>query len=147
MYAEVEADAQARALRAADPGRPPVDQMVAMMDAYLDAALDLEIRRITLIDGPAIVGHEPDDDAQQQPGYLAVRAFLATSMASGQLIELDPDALADLVGGLAWVAGLLIARSGDPDATRAALGPAVEAMLRGLAAGERACPAPRRCRR
>ena len=51
VYAEVEADAQARALRAADPESPPVDQIVAMMNAYLDAALDLEIRRITLIDG------------------------------------------------------------------------------------------------
>jgi hypothetical protein len=109
-----------------------------MMGGYLDAALDLEIRRITLIDGPAIVGHEPDESAAQQPAYLAVRAFLATSMKNGQLIELDPDTLADLVGGLAWVAGWLIARAGDPDATRAALGQAVDAMLRGLA------PDPRR---
>jgi AcrR family transcriptional regulator len=133
VYDEVEADAQARGLRAANPDRPPVDQMVAMMNAYLDAALDVEIRRITLVDGPAILGHEVDEGAQQQPGYLAMRAFLANSMASGQLMRLDPDALADLVGGLAWVAGLLIARAGDPDATRAALGPAVEALLRGLA--------------
>jgi AcrR family transcriptional regulator len=133
VYAEVEADAQARALRAADQESPPVDQIVAMMNAYLDAALDLEIRRITLIDGPAIVGHEPDDTAAQQPAYLAVRAFLATSMKNGQLIDLDPGTLADLVGGLAWVAGWLIARSADPDVTRAALGRAVDAMLRGLA--------------
>jgi AcrR family transcriptional regulator len=133
VYAEVEAEAQARSLRAANPERPPVDQMVAMMNAYLDAALDMEIRRITLIDGPAIVGHEPDETAEQQPGYAALRAFLATSMASGQLIDLDPGTLADLLGGLAWVAGLLIARAGDPDVTRAALGRAVDAMLRGLA--------------
>jgi AcrR family transcriptional regulator len=135
VYDEVEADAQARAMRAADPGRPPVDQMVAMMNAYLDAALDVEIRRITLVDGPAIVGQEVDEIAQQQPGYLALRAFLGNSMADGQLIDVDPGALADLVGGLAWVAGLLIARAGDPDETRSALGPAVEAMLRGLAPG------------
>jgi AcrR family transcriptional regulator len=133
VYDEVEGDAQARALRAANPDRPPVDQMVAMMNAYLDAALDVEIRRITLVDGPAILGHEVDEGAQQQPGYLAMRAFLVNSMASGQLMRLDPDALADLVGGLAGVAGLLIARAGDPDATRTALGPAVEALLRGLA--------------
>jgi AcrR family transcriptional regulator len=135
VYAEVEADAQARALHAADPRRPPVDQIVAMMDAYLDAALDLEIRRITLIDGPAIVGHEPEEGAAQQPNYVALREFFAASMANGQLIELDPATLADLIGGLAWVAGWLIARAGDPDATRAALGPAVDAMLRGLAPG------------
>jgi hypothetical protein len=130
----VEAEAQARVVAAGDPGAPPVDQIVAMMNAYLDAALDVEIRRITLVDGPAIVGNEPDETAQQQPGYLAVRAFLATSMASGQLIDLDPGALTDLVGGLAWVAGLLIARASDPDATREALGQALDAMLRGLAA-------------
>ena len=137
VYAEVEAEAQARVMGAGDPEGPPVDQIVAMMNAYLDAALDVEIRRITLVDGPAIVGNEPDDTAQQQPGYLAVRAFLATSMASGQLIELDPGTLTDLVGGLAWVAGLLIARAGDPDETRAALGQALDAMLRGLAPGTR----------
>jgi AcrR family transcriptional regulator len=133
VYAEVEAEAQARVVAAGDPEAPPVDQIVAMMNAYLDAALDVEIRRITLVDGPAIVGNEPDETAQQQPGYLAVRAFLATSMASGQLIDLDPGTLTDLVGGLAWVAGLLIARAGDPDATRSSLGQALDAMLRGLA--------------
>ncbi len=136
VYAEVETDAQARALHAADPQRPPVDQMVAMMNGYLDAALDAEIRRITLIDGPAIVGHEPEEAAAQQPGYMAVREFLVRSMASGQLMDLDPDTLAGLIGGIAWVAGLLIARAADPDRTRAALGPAVDAMLRGLAPGK-----------
>jgi AcrR family transcriptional regulator len=133
VYAEVEAEAQSRVMAAGDPAGPPVDQIVAMMNAYLDAALDVEIRRITLVDGPAIVGNEPEETAQQQPGYLAVRAFLASSMASGQLIDLDPGALTDLVAGLAWLAGLLIARASDPDATREALGQALDAMLRGLA--------------
>jgi AcrR family transcriptional regulator len=133
VYAEVEADAQSRALRAGAAAQAPVDQIVAMMNGYLDAALDPEIRRITLIDGTAIVGFEPDEAAAQQPGYAAQRAFLAMAMASGQIMELDPDTLVDLVGGLAWMAGLIIARAGDPDLTRAELGRAVGAMLRGLA--------------
>jgi len=37
---------------------------------------------------------------------------------------------------MAWVAGLLIVRSGDPDETRAELGRALDAMLRGLAPGD-----------
>src|ERR1700749_1312357 len=100
VYAEVEADAQARALGAANVELPPVDQIVAMMNGYLDAALDLEIRRITLIDGPAVVGFEPDEAAAQQPGYAAQRAYLAMAMTTGQIMELDPDTLVDLVGGL-----------------------------------------------
>ena len=140
VYAEVETDAQARVLRAGNAGMAPVDQMVAMMNAYLDAALDVEIRRITLVDGPAIVGQEIDDGAEQQPGYTALRAFLAAAIASGQLMDLDPGALTGLLGGMAWVAGLLIARAGDPDETRAALGRALGAMLRGLAAPDNSAP-------
>ena len=133
VYAETEADAQSRALRAASLDGAPVDQIVAMMNAYLDAVLDEEIRRITLIDGPAIVGTEPDETADQQPGYVALRSFLATSMARGQLKDLDPGAVTGLVGGLSWVAGMLIARASDPKATRATVGQAVDALLRGLA--------------
>jgi len=133
VYAEVETDAQARAVSAGSPELAPVDQIVAMMNGYLDAALDPEIRRITLIDGPAVVGFEPDEAAAQQPGYAAQRAFLALAMANGQVMELDPDTLVELIGGLAWMAGLIIARASDPDVTRAELGRAVNAMLRGLA--------------
>jgi AcrR family transcriptional regulator len=133
VYAEVETDAQARVVSAGNPGLAPVDQIVAMMNGYLDAALDPEIRRITLIDGPAVVGFEPDETAAQQPGYAAQRAFLALAMANGQVMELDPDTLVDLIWGLAWTAGLIIARASDPDVTRAELGRAVNAMLRGLA--------------
>src|SRR6201994_652106 len=40
VHAEVEAEAQARAVAARDPGRPAIDQIVAMVNGYLDAALD-----------------------------------------------------------------------------------------------------------
>lgn len=135
VYAEVEAQAQAQALGAGDPEGPPIDQIVAMMNAYLDAALDVEFRRITLIDGPTILGHELEETSGQQAGYVALRSFLATSMSSGQLMDLDPGLLTNLVGGMAWVAGMRIARAKDPDVTRAALGRALDAMLRGLASG------------
>jgi AcrR family transcriptional regulator len=137
VYAEVEADAQARALAAGDPGDPAIDQLVAKMNAYLDAALDEEIRRITLIDGPAMLGLEADPPADQQPGYVGVRSFIVAAIERGQIADLDPGILTDLIGGLAWLGGVLIARASDHDATRAALGEALEAMLRGLAPGKR----------
>jgi AcrR family transcriptional regulator len=137
VYTEVETEAQARALAAGDPQQPAIDQLVAKMNAYLDAALDEEIRRITLIDGPAMLGLEQDAPADQQPGYVGVRSFIATAIARGQIADLDPDVLTDLIGGLAWLGGLLIARANDHDVTRAALGKALEAMLRGLASSKR----------
>jgi AcrR family transcriptional regulator len=133
VHAEAEAQAQARMFAAMDPEDPPVDQIVAAMNAYLDVALDEEIRRITLIDGPALVGLEPDGPPGQQAGYVAARSFIAAAIARGQIIDLDPGLLAQLFGGLALQGGLLIARASDPGAARAALGRALGVMLRGLA--------------
>ena len=138
VYSEVEAEAQARTAGAVDPEGSPIDQIVAGANAYLDVALDEEIQRITLVDGPVVLGLEPEGPAEQQPGYVALRFFIATAIAQGQLVDLDPGVLAHLVGGLSLLGGLLFARSGDPDGTRAALRPALDAMLRGLA------PYPRR---
>jgi AcrR family transcriptional regulator len=137
VNAEVEAEAQARAAAARDPKQPPIDQIVAVVNAYLDVALDEEIRRITLIDGPALLGLEPDGPADQHAGHAEVRLFIATAIARGEIVDLDPDLLAHIVGGLALQGGLLIARAEDPDATRTTLGRALDLMLRGLAPTKR----------
>jgi AcrR family transcriptional regulator len=136
VYDEAEADAYGRAVVAGDPEDPPIDQLIAKVNAYLDAVLDQEIRRITLIDGPAVLGHEPDPSAEQQANAEAVRLFIATAIEHGQLADLNPGVLTDLIGGLAWLGALLIARASDPGATRAELGKALDVMLRGLAPGK-----------
>lgn len=130
VYAEVEAEAQEHTLAATDPKGSPVDQLVAGVNAYLDVALDKEVQRITLLDGPAVLGLEPEGPADQQPGHVALRSFIATARADSQIIDLEPGVLAHLIGGLALLGGVLIARAGDPEATRAAVGQAVGAMLR-----------------
>lgn len=138
VHAEVEAEAQARAVEARDPDGPPIDQIVAMVNGYLDAALDAEIRRITLIDGPALLGLEADLPADGQAQVDAVRSFIADAIGRGEIVDVDPGLLTDLIGGIALQGGLLIARSPDPDVTRVSLGVAVDALLRGgLAPHER----------
>jgi AcrR family transcriptional regulator len=137
VYAGMEAETQTRAVAAMNPEEPPIGQLMAAVNVYLDAALDEEIRRITLIDGPALFGLEPGETGGEQAAAVAgVRSFIAAAIARGQIADLDPGVLTDLLGGLAWLGGHLIARASDPDMTRAALGEALGAMLRGLAPGQ-----------
>jgi AcrR family transcriptional regulator len=136
VHTEVEVDALRRSAGADDPGAPPLDRIVAQVNGYLDAALDPEIRRITLVDGPALLGLDAEVPGHEA-AHEALRAFLAEAMAGGHLADADPDVLAHLVAGLALQGGLIIARSADPDAARAALGPALAAMLHGLAPDSR----------
>lgn len=135
VHTEVESEVQARAAAAMDSGEPPIDQVVAAVNVYLDAALEAGIRRITLIDGMTVLGHEPEITADQQATAESVRSFISASIARGEIADLDPGLLTELIGGLAWLGGLLIARAGDPDAARAALGKVLDLMLRGLAPG------------
>jgi AcrR family transcriptional regulator len=131
VHAEVEADAMRRTARADDPSARPIDRIVAQLKGYLDAALDPEIRRITLVDGPALLGLDPEIPGQQA-AHEALRAFLAAAIEGGHMVDLDPDVLAHLVAGLALQGGLIIARSADPEAARTTLGAALDRMLRGL---------------
>ena len=132
VWSEVEAGATARAASAGDPEAPPIEQLVAKVDAYLQVALDEEVRQITLIDGPVVLGLEPEGPADQQPGHVALRAYIAEAIGRGELRDLDPGVFAHLVGGLALLGGLMIARAGDPETTRASVGQAIELMLRAL---------------
>lgn len=137
VYSEVEAEAQARTAGAVEPEGTPIDQIVSGVLAYLDVAMDEEVQRITLIDGPTVLGLEPEGPAEQHPGHLAMRSFIASAIARDEIVDLDPNVLAHLVGGIALLGGLLIARAGDPDAARATLGQALEPMLRALAPTKR----------
>jgi AcrR family transcriptional regulator len=132
VFAEAEEEAEARADQAADPAAAPIDQLVARVNAYLDAALDAELRRIVLVDGPAVLGVEAEAAVDEQAAHVSLRSFIAASAARGQIADLDPGVLAYLVRGLAWLGGMQIVHASDPSATRAALGQAVDAMLRGL---------------
>lgn len=134
VYTEVLAEAVRRAADAGDPEGPPIDRIVAQVDSYLDAALDGQTRRIALVDGPAVLGLDADNPTdQQQSIHAGLRLFITAAIAHGQMADLDPDLLARLIGGLAWLGGVLIAHARDPATARAELGKSLSAMLRGLA--------------
>ncbi len=98
--------------------------------AYIEMALEPEIQRIMLLDGPAVLG-----DPSRWPGQNAcLRATTRTIQAlidEGTAKPVDAEAAARLVNGAALNAALWIAAADDP---RAASAKAVEAF-RHLAAG------------
>jgi AcrR family transcriptional regulator len=107
--------------------------------AYIELALEPEIQRIMLLDGPAVLG-----DPSQWPGQNAcLRATTETIQAlidAGTVRPVDAEAAARLINGAALNAALWIATSDDP---RTILAKAVE-VFRHLAAG---LLEPRGCQR
>ncbi|MEM8590046.1 MAG: TetR/AcrR family transcriptional regulator [Pseudomonadota bacterium] len=98
--------------------------------AYIEMALDPEVQRIVLLDGPAVLG-DPSHWPSQDSCLKRTRQAVERLIASGLLKPVDAEAAARLLTGAALNAALWIAASDDP---RAVLPKAVEAF-RALAEG------------
>ncbi|MGO6692598.1 TetR/AcrR family transcriptional regulator [Rhizobium johnstonii] len=98
--------------------------------AYIEMALNPEVQRIVLLDGPAVLG-DPSQWPSQNNCLQVTKSTVERLIAQGILKPLDAEAAARLLSGAALNAALWIAASEDPQSV---LPKAVEAF-HALAAG------------
>ncbi|MFC5066772.1 TetR/AcrR family transcriptional regulator [Flaviflagellibacter deserti] len=98
--------------------------------AYIEMALEPEIQRIMLLDGPAVLG-DPSQWPNQNACLRTTTQTIQTLIDEGTVRPVDAEAAARLLNGAALNASLWIAAADDPHAVFAK---AVEAF-RHLAAG------------
>lgn len=106
------------------------ETLLAEAEAYIEMALNPEVRRIVLLDGPAFLGDPsqwPSQDSCLQVTLTAVKQLIA----EGVMKPVDPEAAARLLSGAALNAALWIAASEDP----AAVLPRAVDTFRHLASG------------
>jgi AcrR family transcriptional regulator len=129
--AEMASRAQKIGARAGDDWKG----LLAEGAAYIEMALDPEVQRIVLLDGPAVLG-DPSQWPSQNSCLQATKATVERLIAQGVLKSVDVEAAARLLNGAALNAALWVAASDDP---KDVLPKAVEAF-RHLAAGLLAKP-------
>jgi AcrR family transcriptional regulator len=104
---------------------------VAECTCYLEQALEPEVQRIMLRDGPAVLG-----DPSQWPNASGCISGMAASLtqlkAEGVVKDVDPEAAALLISGASLQAAQWIANASDPQATSEKAIAALTAMLEGL---------------
>lgn len=137
VIAEIDSEMSARMSAATREAPSRWQGFVDECVTYVEMALDPEIQRIILRDGPAVLG----DPAQWPSQNACIRNMTATLeklVAEGTVRALDPKATAHLLNGTMLYASLLIANAEDQ---RKASQEAVRAMtllLDGLLAKPRA---------
>lgn len=112
MDAEMAAKARQIGAAAADPWEALMDEGCA----YIRMALDPEVQRIVLLDGPAVLG-DPSRWPSQNRCLEATRAAVAALDAAGLLRPVDLEAAARLLNGAALNAALWVGAADDPAAT------------------------------
>lgn len=113
--------------RARDPWQGFVDECVA----YIEMALEPEIQRIMLLDGPSVLG-DPFNWPNQPSCIRSLTASLQRLVEEGRADVADPEAMARLVSGASLHASLWIANSDDPEATSKRAVSAFKRLLEGL---------------
>lgn len=98
---------------------------------YLKMALEPEIQRIVLRDGPAVLG-----DPSTWPSSLGCMASISSNLRKlqeeGVVVEMDADAAARLITGGSTYAAQWIANSDDPETTSEKAIAAFKTMLEGF---------------
>ncbi|WP_086005363.1 TetR/AcrR family transcriptional regulator [Rhizobium freirei] len=105
-------------------------RLLAEGEAYIEMALDPEVQRIVLLDGPAVLG-DPSKWPSQNSCLAATRQTVSTLLERKVIKPLDEEAAARLLSGAALNAALWVAASDSP---KEVLPKAIEAF-RAIASG------------
>lgn len=107
---EMASRAQKIGLRAANDW----EGLLAEGTAYIEMALDPEVQRIVLLDGPAVLG-DPSQWPSQSSCLQVTRATVERLITKGILKPVHAEAAARLISGAALNAALWIAASDTPE--------------------------------
>jgi AcrR family transcriptional regulator len=111
-----------------------VELLAAGFGAFLDKVLEPEVQRVIITDAPAVLGLERFVELDERYALAATVAALEAANESGVLQVDDPPMLARLLFGALTRAGLLIASSAEPRATRDAVAATLRAVIGGFTA-------------
>jgi len=99
--------------------------------AYVEMALEPEIQRIVLRDGPAVLG-DPAQWPNANACILSITANLVALKQEGVIRDVDAEAMARLISGASLYAAQWIANSDDPADTSKKAVKAFRALMEGL---------------
>lgn len=109
----VEAEATLKVTRAARGATDPLDGLRRGCAAYLAMCRDPVVRRISLIDAPAVVGWERWREIDEQHSFGLIKAAIAAIAADGRVKPELIDVMAHMVLAALLEVALLVARADE----------------------------------
>lgn len=133
VFEQVHADLLKASIQAAAGAADAIELLAAGFGAFLDKVLEPEVQRIIITDAPAVLGLARFTELDERYAFAATVAALNAANESGALRVEDPQTLARLLLGALTRAGLLIASSAEPKATRDSVAATLRALISGFA--------------
>ena len=113
VVAQMDGEMAARAHQAGMTAATPWERLLAEGEAYIEMALDPEVQRIVLFDGPAFLG-DPSKWPSQNACLEVTKQAVEDLIGKGIMKAVDIEAAARLLSGTAFNAALWVAASEEP---------------------------------
>lgn len=128
VFEEVERDLTLRSL--ADPPRGDAwERLTRGLHSFLDAALEPEVQRVVLIDGPVVLGWKTLRSIQEANSIALIDEIVREAIADSLIDEQPVSELTHLLVAAVEEASLLVAHSSDPAKARARAGRVLDNLL------------------
>ncbi|OON41031.1 TetR family transcriptional regulator [Izhakiella australiensis] len=131
VVSQVDAEIALRAKQIAASAGDDWNRLLAEGIAYIEMALEPEVQRIVLLDGPAFLG-DPGHWPSQNLCLAETRKAVAAMIAKGIIKPLDVEAVSRLLNGAAFNAALWVAASDAPEDTLSKATETFRALANGL---------------
>jgi AcrR family transcriptional regulator len=118
VFIESERDCMRQVSAAAMTETDHVERLRAGCQKWLDLVMDRQVRRIAVIDGPAVLGWQRWREIDEQYAFGMTKKSLQLAMEAGRIRQQNADMLAHMTTGMLGEAAMLIARAPDPKAAR-----------------------------
>ncbi len=133
VVAQIDGEMARRAQEAGAAMGNDWEGMLAEGAAYIEMALDPEVQRIVLLDGPAFLG-DPSQWPSQNTCLHVTKQAVTSLISEGILAPVDVEAAARLLNGAALNAALWVAASEEPQSVLPKAIEAFQLMASGLLA-------------
>lgn len=133
---QIDAEMLARMRAAGSQGQTPWERFVDEGVAFIEMALEPEIQRIMLLDGPAVLG-DPSRWTNQTACLRTTMRTVEQLINEGIVEPVDAEAVARLINGAALNAALWIAAADEPRAVLKKAVGAFRLLASGLLASDR----------
>ena len=135
---EMEQEVTAKVAEAAMGSGGVWEGLVGATEKFLDLCMDEAVRRVILIEAPAVLGIAVWREIERQYGLGLTQVALETAMAEGLIEQQPSEPLAHIMLGAINEAALTIGAADDPEKARAEVGAALGRVLNGLRSAQSA---------
>jgi len=115
-----------------EPGASPLALLHLGIEVFLDACLDPAVRRVTLLEGPTVLGWRRWHDIQELYGLGLTRRVLQAAMEAGELRPFSVDPLAHLLLGALVESAMVLALADDTAVARGEMAEALHGVVDAL---------------